>query len=87
MYLVQSTNWGQVILVQIVSVVQIVSAFEEGGGTRVSGEKPLGVRTRTTNKLNTHMTPSLGIEPEPSWWEMSALTTAPPLLNIFVCGF
>ena len=26
------------------------------------------------------MTPSLGIEPAPHWWEASALTTAPSLL-------
>ena len=26
------------------------------------------------------MTPGLGIEPRPHWWEASALTTAPPLL-------
>ena len=35
------------------------------GKTRVPGEKPLGAGTRT-NKLNPHMTPSLGIEPGPS---------------------
>ena len=28
------------------------------GKTRVPGEKPLGARTRTNNKLNPHMTPS-----------------------------
>ena len=27
------------------------------------------------------MTPSLGIEPRPHWWEASALTTTPPLLS------
>jgi len=26
------------------------------------------------------MTPSVEIEPEPHWWEASALTTTPPLL-------
>ena len=41
------------------------------------GEKPLGARTRTKNKL----TPSLGIKPGPHWWEVSALTTAPSLLH------
>ena len=53
--------------------------------TGVSGEKPLGARERTNNKLNPHTWPHL--------WEASALTTAPPLLsdeyrgrqNIFVC--
>ena len=50
--------------------------FEEKGKTGVPGEKPLGAEKRT-NKLNPHMTPSLGIEPGPHWWEASALTTAP----------
>ena len=27
------------------------------------------------------MTPSLGFEPEPQWWVVSALTTAPALLQ------
>ena len=52
------------------------------GKTGVPGEKPLGARTRTNNKLNPHMTPRPGIEPGPHWWEASALTTAPSLL----CG-
>ena len=47
----------------------------------VPGEKPLGARNRTNNKLNPHRTPSLGIEPGPHWWEASALTTAPSLLS------
>ena len=50
------------------------------GKTGVPGEKPLGARTRTNNKLNPHMTPRPGIEPGPHWWEASALTTAPSLL-------
>ena len=51
--------------------------FEERGnrGTR---RKPLGAEQRT-NKLSPHLTPDLGIEPGPHWWEASALTTAPPL--------
>ena len=40
------------------------------------GEKPLGARTRTNNKLNPHMTPGPGVGPGPHWWEASALTTA-----------
>ena len=39
------------------------------GKTAVTGEKPLGARTRTNNKLNPHLTPSPGIEPGPHWWE------------------
>jgi len=47
-------------------------------------KKPLGARTRTTNKRNRRLTPSLGIEPGPHWWEASALTTAPSLLSQFL---
>ena len=48
--------------------------FEERG-------KPvyLGATTRTNNKLNPHMTPSTGVEPEPHLWEASALITTPSL--------
>jgi len=31
--------------------------FEEGGKTRGPGEKTLGARTRTNNRLNPHVTP------------------------------
>jgi len=51
--------------------------FWREGKTGVPGEKPLGARTRTNNKLNPHLTPGPGIEPGPHWWEASALTTAP----------
>ena len=47
-------------------------------GNRSTRRKPLGAEKRT-NKLNTHITPNLGIEPRPHWWEASALTTAPSL--------
>ena len=50
------------------------------GKTGVPGEKPLGAKKRTNNKLNPHMTSSPGIEPGPHWWKASALTTAPSLL-------
>jgi len=33
---------------------------------------------------STHMTPSLGIEPRPHWWEASALSTTPPLLSNYI---
>ena len=37
-------------------------------------------RCRVENqKLNPHLTPALGIDPGPHWWEASALTTAPSL--------
>ena len=59
--------------------------FEERVKLEYSGGKPVRAEKRT-NKLNPRMTPSLGIEPGPHWWEASALTTTPPLLscNIFV---
>ena len=54
------------------------------GKTGEPGEKPLGAGTRTSNKLNPHMTPSPGIEPGPHWWEAcmgsKCSTTAPSLL-------
>ena len=53
------------------------------GKTGEPGEKPLGARTRTNNKLNPHLTPSPGIEPRPHWWEAcvggKCSTTAPSL--------
>ena len=54
------------------------------GKTGVPGEKPLGARERTSNKLNPHMASDLGIEPGPHWWEGSALTTTPPLLPSYI---
>ena len=54
------------------------------GKTRVPGEKPLGARERTNNKLNPHMASDPGIEPGPHWWEGSALTTTPPLLPSYI---
>ena len=62
--------------------------FMRRGETGVPGEKPLGARTRTNNKLNPHMTPSPGITPGPHWWEAcvggKCSTTAPSLLsNLF----
>ena len=49
--------------------------FEERGN-RSTRRKPGGAE-KSTNKLNPHMTWSLGIEPRPHWWEASALNTAP----------
>jgi len=56
------------------------------GKPGVPGEKPLGARTRTNDKLNPHMTASSGGEPGPQWWEASALAIAPSLLP-WSCGF
>ena len=50
------------------------------GKTGVPGEKPLGARTRTNNKLNPHITAGPGVVHGPHRWEASALTTAPSLL-------
>ena len=49
------------------------------GKTGVPGEKPLGAKERTNNKLNPHMASMPGFEPGPHWWEATALTTAPSL--------
>jgi len=74
-----STGWFFVHRVQI--ELEFKNAgFRGEGKTGVPGEKPLGAKTRTNNKLNPHLTPSPGIEPGPHWWEASALTTAPSLL-------
>ena len=54
-------------------------------GNRSTRRKPLGAEKRT-NKLNPHLTPDLGIEPGPHWWEASALTTAPPLISDYING-
>ena len=56
------------------------------GKTGVPGEKPLGARQRTNNKLNAHVASDPGIEPGPHWWEGSALTTTPPLLPSYIIG-
>ena len=50
--------------------------------TGVPGEKPLGARTRTNNKLNPHMTPSPGIGNRTSCVGGKCSTTAPSLLPI-----
>ena len=55
--------------------------FRGEGKTGLPGEKPLGARERTNNKLNRHMASTPGVEPSPHWWEESAITTAPPLLS------
>ena len=48
------------------------------GGKKI--RETLGARTRTNSKFNPHMTPGPGIEPGQQWWEVSAVTTVPPLL-------
>ena len=56
MYSAQSTNWDTFqIELEFISV-----GFWGEGKTGVPGEKPLGARTRTNNKLNPHMTRSPG---------------------------
>ena len=56
-----------------------MQVFEEGGKPDYPGKNLSEQRTEPTN--STHMTPSLEIEPGPHWWEVSALTTTPPLLS------
>ena len=53
-------------------------SFEERGN-RSTLRKPIGAEKRTNKLLNPHLTPDLGKEPGPHWWEASALTTAPSL--------
>ena len=43
------------------------------GNSGVPGEKPLGARERTNNKLNPHMASTPGFEPGPHWWEARVL--------------
>ena len=47
--------------------------------TGVPGEKLLGAKERTNDKLSPHMASKSGFEPGTYWWEASALTTAPSL--------
>ena len=68
-------------LFQYVHMFQIELEFESvgfwgEGKTGVPGEKPVEAKERTNNKLNPHMVSTPGFEPEPHWWETSALTTA-----------
>ena len=37
---------------------------------------------RTNNKLNPHMSMSLGMEPVSHWWEVSALTLRIPFISV-----
>ena len=43
-------------------------------------------REPTTTETQPHMTPGLGVEPGPRWWEASAFTTAPSLLPMHLRG-
>ena len=60
--------------------------FRGEGKTGVPGEKPLRAKERTNNKLNPHMASMPGVEPGSHWWEVSAVTTMPPLLPNFTCN-
>ena len=76
---------NQRLVIKCLTIIQIELEFENVGfwgeeETGKPGEKPLGARKRTNNKLNPHMMPDQGIEPGTHWWEASAFTTAPSLL-------
>jgi hypothetical protein len=61
-----------------------MSIFAEEGNRRTR-RKTLEARERINNKLNSHMTPSPGIEPEITVVRGERLAAAPPmLLNIYV---
>ena len=51
------------------------------GKPGVPGEKHLGAKERTNNKLNPQMASTMGFEPRPHWWEASTLTTAPSIAS------
>ena len=44
-----------------------MSVFEEREKTGLSGEKPLGAKERTNNKLNPRMASTPGFQPGPDW--------------------
>ena len=46
-----------------------IVGFWGEGKTGVLGEKGLGAKERTNNKLNPHMALTPGFEPGPQWWE------------------
>ena len=53
--------------------------FDESGNPEYP-ENNLSEQSRDpTNSTHIGLTPSLGIEPEPHWWEASALNTSPAL--------
>ena len=63
-------------------------AFWGEGKTGVPGEKPLGEREGTNNKLDPPMASIPGfLEPGPHWWEASSLTTAPSLAPQIMRGY
>ena len=64
----------------IIQIGNVQLVFEERGKLECP-EENLSERGRgTNNKLNPHMTLSLGIAPGPHWWEASALSNASSLL-------
>ena len=50
------------------------------GRDGVPGEKPLGAKGTSYNKLSPLLASTPGFDPGPPWLEASSLTTAPPLL-------
>ena len=53
--------------------------FEERGNCKLYMEKTSRCRMENQQTQPTYcMTPDLGIKPGPHWWEVSALTAAPP---------
>ena len=66
---VSRSNWNLGMLV-----------FVEGGKSEYPEKNPRS-KDENRNKLHLYITPSLGIKPEPHWWEAKALTTAPSLLT------
>ena len=50
-------------------------------------EKPLEVKERTNNKLNSHVASTSGFKPGPTWWVASAHTTVSSISNSFILWF
>ena len=50
------------------------------GKTGVPGKQRHGPKERTKNKLNPHMASTTGLERGLHWWNVTSLTTVPPLL-------
>ena len=77
-----STNLGhcklKLTIIIVINGNQVKRWFFEESGTRV--RENLSVQSREpTNSKHIIMTPTLGIEPRPHWWEASAFTTASSL--------
>ena len=96
-YFAQSTNgghsperigirsWDVLEFAKLEIIINIEQRGKPEYPEKKPGEKTLGARTRTDNKLNPHMSPSPGIELGPYLWQGNAPTTASSLLPVQAC--